>query len=172
MVNSDYCSLSIPSVPPSVLMSAVTGCKLVSLGWNKIESPNTFLRYFSCDQAVLRTVLSVRPSVRRLHLFRNVPVIVPSWNFHKWLPSTEVMSVQKVKVKGQGQRGQNKFAPIWAFLDRNSSLNSLVSVKWCTNIKVANEGPFVWQGHPSNYKVTCMGQKSRKCWSELSVLGL
>ena len=29
---------------PSVLMSAVTGCKLAKLGWNKIEHQNTFFQ--------------------------------------------------------------------------------------------------------------------------------
>ena len=39
---------------------------------------------------------------------------------------TEVMSMQKVKVKGQGHRGHN---PDWAFLDCNSSLNSHMMMK-------------------------------------------
>ena len=66
---------------------------------------------FSCDQAALRMAisvcpsvrLSVCPSVRLLHLFDNVPIIVSSWNFQELLPMTKVMSMQKVKVKGQGQ---------------------------------------------------------------------
>ena len=46
--------------------------------------------------------LSVRPS----HLFRYVSVIVSSWNFQELLPLTKVMSMQKVKVKGQRSRSQ------------------------------------------------------------------
>ena len=46
----------------------------------------------------------------------------------------EVMSMQKVKVKGQGHRGQN---PIQPFLDRNSSFNSPMAMKWCTKLEVA-----------------------------------
>ena len=47
------------------------------------------------------------PSVRPSHLFNHVPIIVSSWNFQELLPWTEVMSMQKVKVKGQGHRGQH-----------------------------------------------------------------
>ena len=63
--------------------------------------------FFSCDQAALRTLLSVRPSVCLSHLFHHVPVIVSSWNFQELLPMTKVISMQKVKVKGQGHRGHN-----------------------------------------------------------------
>ena len=48
-------------------------------------------------------------SVRLSHLFHNVPLTVSSWNFHELLPSTKVMSMQK--VKSQGHKGQNKFCP-------------------------------------------------------------
>ena len=56
---------------------------------------------FSCDQAALRTHLSVCPSVCLSHLFHCVPVIVSSQNVQELLLMTEVMSMQKVKVKGQ-----------------------------------------------------------------------
>ena len=56
---------------------------------------------FSCDQAALWTVFSVRPSVCLSHLFDYVPII-SSWNFQEILPMTKVTSMQKVKVKGQG----------------------------------------------------------------------
>ena len=36
-----------------------------------------------------------------------VPIIVSSWNFQELLPMTDVKSMQKVKVKGQGHRGHN-----------------------------------------------------------------
>ena len=38
------------------------------------------------------------------HLFHYVPIIVSSWNFQELLPMTDVMSMQKVKVRGQGHR--------------------------------------------------------------------
>ena len=62
---------------------------------------------FSCDRAALRTPLSVCLSVRLSHLFHYVPVIVSSRNLQELLTMTEVMSMQKVKVKGQGHKGHN-----------------------------------------------------------------
>ena len=77
----------------------------------KILMCNVYI--FSCDQAALRTLQSVRPSVRPsvclsvrlLHLFHHVPLIVSSRNFQELLPLTKVMSMQK--VKGQGHRGHD-----------------------------------------------------------------
>ena len=42
---------------------------------------------------------SVCLSVCLSHLFHYVPIIVSSWNFQELLLMTEVMSMQKVKVK-------------------------------------------------------------------------
>ena len=69
---------------------------------------------FSCNQAAIWLVqsvrLSVRPSVclsvRLSHLFHHVPIIVPSWNLEELLPWSEVMSIQKVIVRGQRSRSQ------------------------------------------------------------------
>ena len=73
---------------------------------------------FSCDQAALWMVQSVRPSVRlsvRLsvcpsvrpsHLFDYVPIKVWSWNFQELLPKTKVTSMQKMEVRGQRSRSQ------------------------------------------------------------------
>ena len=60
-------------------------------------------------------------------------------------------------VKFQGRNGQNiaDFEPNWAFPDRNSRLNSLMALKWCTKLNIVqNMCPIVFQGHPSNFKVT------------------
>ena len=68
---------------------------------------------FSCDQAALRTLLSVclsvRPSVRLSHLFHYVPTVVSSWNFQALLPMADVMSMQKVKVRGQRSQSQRSW---------------------------------------------------------------
>ena len=81
---------------------------------------------FSCDHAALWIVqsvchsvrqslglsvcLSLRPSVRPpvclSHLFNYVPIIVPSWQFHELSQLAEVMSMQKVEVRGQRSRSQ------------------------------------------------------------------
>ena len=51
-------------------------------------------------------VQSVRPSVCPSHLFDYAPIIISLWNFQESLPMTEVMSMQKVKVRGQRSRSQ------------------------------------------------------------------
>ena len=50
--------------------------------------------------------LSVRLSVCLSHLFHHVPIIVSSWNFQELSPWSKVMSMQKVKVRGQRSRSQ------------------------------------------------------------------
>ena len=94
---------------------------------------------FSCDQAALWMVFSVRLSVRpsvcpsvRLsvcHLFDYVPIIVSSWNFQELSHWTRVRSMQKVKVRGQRSRSQRS-RPKFSFPDCNSSLNSHMMMKW------------------------------------------
>ena len=47
------------------------------------------------------------------------------------------------------------FDPNWAFPDCNSSLNSPMAMKCCTKLETAKKRcPIVFQGHPSNSKVT------------------
>ena len=107
-----------------------------------------FSLLFSCDQAALWMVFSVRlsvcpsvrlsvcpsvrlsvcPSVRLSHLFDYVPIIVSSWNFQELSHWTRVRSVQKVKVRGQRSRSQRS-RPKFSFPDCNSSLNSHMMIK-------------------------------------------
>ena len=48
-----------------------------------------------------------------------------------------------------------EFDPNWAFPVSNSSLNSPMAMKCCTKLETAKERcPIVFQGHPSNFKVT------------------
>ena len=49
---------------------------------------------------------SVCPSVCLSHLFHHVPIMVSSWNFQELLPWSKVISMQKVKVRGQRSRSQ------------------------------------------------------------------
>ena len=89
------------------MVSAV--CLSIFLSTIFAHCVNTY-SIFSCDQAALWMVQSVRPSVRPsvrlLHLFDYVPIIVSSWNFQKLLPVTNVTSMQKVKVRCQRSRSQ------------------------------------------------------------------
>ena len=60
-------------------------------------------------------------------------------------------------VKFQGHTAQKivEFDPNWAFPDSNSNLNSPMAMKCCTKLETAKERcPIVFQGHPSNFKVT------------------
>ena len=60
-------------------------------------------------------------------------------------------------IKFQGHTALNivEFHPNWAFPDSNSSLNSPMAMKCCTKLETAKERcPIVFQGHPSNFKVT------------------
>ena len=60
-----------------------------------------------------------------------------------------------VKFQGHTALKIVKFDPNWVFPDCNSSLNSPMVMKCCTKLETAKERcPFVFQGHPSNFKVT------------------
>ena len=88
-------------------------------------------KVFSCDQTALRTLLSVRPSVRLSvcpsHLFFYVPIIVSSWNSQELLPWTKVMSMQKVKVKGQSHKCLKKFYVLYHSSNQNVFENNYIS---------------------------------------------
>ena len=65
--------------------------------------------------------------------------------------------VSRSSIKFQGHTALKivEFDPNWAFPDCNSSLNSPMAMKCCTKLETAKERcPFVFQGHPSNFKVT------------------
>ena len=72
-----------------------------------------------------------------------------------------------VKFQGHTALKIVKFDPNWAFPDCNSSLNSPMSMKCCTKLETAKERcPIVFQGHPSNFKVT-----RYKTWPILTKIG-
>ena len=68
------------------------------------------------------------------------------YHWQKWCPCKRSRSKVKVtEVKTH----------LILFLDCNSSLNSHLIMKWCKKLDVAKERcPIVFQGHPSNFKVT------------------
>ena len=60
-----------------------------------------------------------------------------------------------VKFQGHTALKIFEFDPNWAFPDCNSSVNSPMAMKCCTKPETAKERcPIVFQGHPSNFKVT------------------
>ena len=72
----------------------------VQLGQFLAATKQLYERYF------LSVCLSVCLFVCLSHLFDYVPIIVSSRNFQELLPMTEVMSMQKVKVRGERSRSQ------------------------------------------------------------------
>ena len=84
-----------------------------------------------------------------------------------------VLLFLRSSIKFQGHTGQKiaDFDPKWGFPDCNSSLISLMHLKWCTMLdEVRNRCPIDFQGHPSNFKVTW--DKNRLYWPELGIYGL
>ena len=78
---------------------------------------------------------------------------------HKAWSSIEEVSYcfARSSIKFQGRTALKivEFDPNWAFLDCNSSLNSPMATKCCAKLETAKERcPIVFQGHPSNFKVT------------------
>ena len=75
-----------------------------------------------------------------------------------WSSIVEVpycFSRSNVKFQGHTALKIVKFYRNWAFLDSNSSLNSLMVMKCCTKLETAKKRcPIVFQSHPSNFKVT------------------
>ena len=60
-----------------------------------------------------------------------------------------------VKLQGHTALKIVEFDLNWAFPDCNSSLNSWMTMKCCTKLETVKERcPFVFQGHPSYFKVT------------------
>ena len=75
-----------------------------------------------------------------------------------WSSQVEVpycFSRSSVKFQGHMALKIFEFDPNWAFPDSKSSLNSPMAMKCCTKLETAKERcPIVFQGHPSNFKVT------------------
>ena len=75
-----------------------------------------------------------------------------------WSSTVEVpYCFSRSYVKFQGHTAQKivEFDPNWAFPDSNSSLNSPMAMKCCIKLETSKERcPIVFQGHPSNFKVT------------------
>ena len=78
---------------------------------------------------------------------------------HKaWSSIEEVpycFSRSSIKFQGDIALKIVEFDSNWAFPDCNSSLNSPMAMKCCTKLETAKKRcPIVFQGHPSNFKVT------------------
>ena len=109
---------------------------------NIFYTPDVCDAIFSCDQVALRRLLSVRLSVGRSvslsvclsHLFHNVPFIVSSWKFQELLPLTKVVSMQKVKVRGQRSKShRTKKSPILTQIEFFRTVPPVWIYRWLWN---------------------------------------
>ena len=76
-----------------------------------------------------------------------------AWSSIKEVPYC--FSRSSIKFQGHIALKIVEFDSNWAFPDCNSSLNSPMAMKWCTKLETAKKRcPIVFQGHPSNFKVT------------------
>ena len=92
--------------------------------------------------------------------------IWPRFGIHQWLRMMHKAwsSIEEVSycflrssVKSQGHTALKtvEFDSNWPFPDSNSSLNTPMATKWWTKLELEKKRcPIVFQGHPSNFKVT------------------
>ena len=116
-------------------------------GSDAVQGSNILQSIFSCDQA--GTLLSVRPSICpsvSLSVCLSITRFSLCSSHCIIMKFSGVITIDKndVHAKGQYQRSKAKvadvktiFAPIWAFLNRNSSSNLQMARKWCTQLEVA-----------------------------------
>ena len=111
---------------------------------------------YSCNNQVLRLVLVLAhiASTRTCTRTRKSGTRPsPAWSSIVEVPYC--FSRSYVKFQGHTALKIVEFDPNWAFPDCNSSLNSPMAMKCCTKLETAKERcPIVFQGHPSNFKVT------------------
>ena len=82
-----------------------------------------------------------------------------AWNSIEEVPYC--FSRSSVKFQGHTALKIVEFDPNWAFPDCVSSLESPMATKWCTKLEVVlKRCPIVFQGHPSNFKVTRLWKSS------------
>ena len=115
---------------------------------------------FSCDQAAIWLVQSVRLSVRPSHLFHHVPIIISSWNFQELLPMTKCK-----RSRSEVITQLNLFrtvTPVWIHIWWWNDAYSLMMLR---------------RGALLFFKVICKisrshGSKKRWIWPRLGVSGL
>ena len=109
-----------------------------------------------------RSKVKVTQVTTQLNRIRTVtPVWVDIW---WWNDAYSLMMLRRgallfsrssVKFQGHTAIKIVEFDPDWAFPDCNSRMNSPMAKERCTKLEVALKWcPIVFQGHPSNFKVT------------------
>ena len=106
-------------------------------------------------------VFQGHPSNFKVTRYKTSPILTQIGHFptvgRSQLSNPSDLPCWRSSVKFQGHTALKiiKFDPNWVFPDCNSSLNSPMAMKCCTKLETAKERcPIVFQGHPSNFKVT------------------
>ena len=118
--------------------------------------------FFSCDQAALRTLLSVPPSVRLsiCHTFLTVflssyhsEIFSIHYHWQTWCPCKRSRS--KVKVT-EVMTPFHRFQTVTKLQFEFTYGDEMVHKTWCC----LEEVPYIFWGHPSNFKVTLLKKSS------------
>ena len=106
-------------------------------------------------------VFQCHPSIFKVTWYKTSPILTQIGRFRtigrSQLSNPSDLPCSRSSVKFQGHKALKtvEFDPNWPFPDSNSSLNTPMATKWCTKLEVAlKRCPIVFQGHPSNFKVT------------------
>ena len=148
--------------------------------WSQSRSPlfHYFFHYYQNISHLLIFTLIIAPKMTwwtmvKLYLYFDFDL---NWTFPdcsssltslmalKWCTKLDVV-YKRCAIVFQGHPSNFKvtqvkkstnFDPKWAFLDYNSSLNSLMDVKWCTKpwCSIEEVPCCFFPVHPSNFKVT------------------
>ena len=150
----------------------VTWCFLWSVsekkGWVNNRYAGKLRRH--CTHYDVTVMLSACLSVFLSHLFNYASIIVSSWNFQELLPMTEVVSMQKVKVRGQryrSQRSKSNLAVSGPWLQFEFTYDDEMMHKaWCCfgEVLYCFTRSVKFQGYAA--------KKNRWFWPKLGVSGL
>ena len=106
-------------------------------------------------------VFQGHPSNVKVTRYKTSPILTQIGRFRtigrSQLSNPSDLPCSRLSVKFQGHTGQKiaDFGLNWAFPDCNLSLNITMALKWYTKLNIAKKRcPIVFQGHPSNFKVT------------------
>ena len=127
---------------------------------SRLYSMQKHSEVFSCDQPALWMVQSVRPSVRLS--------VTPLWLCSHHCIIMKFSGVitndrSDVHAKGQGQRSKVKVIEVKTQLSHFLTVTPVWIHIWRWNDVGKERCPIVFQGHPSNFKVTRL-EKNQRFW--------
>ena len=134
--------------------------------WSSIEEvPYCF---FQCHLSNFKVARLKKSSIlTQIGHFRTVtPVRIHWWLWNDAQSWSNIEEVPNCFSRSHQTKIAN-FDPNWAFPECNLRLNLPMALKWCTKLEVAQKRcPIVFQGHPSNFKVTWDKKSPILSWIE------